>query len=248
MPDRVDFNLFTTDNGAMDDLDYTVRVSRRARRVALKVTPHGAVEVVLPPGVNRAEIPAFVARHRDWIVETRDRFHAASRLAPELNGPRPPRIDLPAVGETWRVEYDATAGRASTRKHERYLRLPDGEVERVHAALRRWLRGRAADHFEPWLRQLAVEHGYSINKIAIRAQRSRWGSCSSRGNINLNVNLLFLAPEVVRYLFVHELCHTVHLNHSPQYWALVARAEPRWKELDRRLRDAFRDVPLWAYP
>jgi hypothetical protein len=66
--------------------------------------------------------------------------------------------------------------------------------------------------------------------------------------ISLNCKLLFLAPELVRHVLVHELCHTVELNHSPRFWALVQRFEPDARTLRRRMRDAWRDVPVWAEP
>ncbi len=232
----------------MDDLAYTIRISPRARRVALRVMPHGAVEVVLPRGVSHALVPEFVARNRDWIAQTRARLHAASRVAPEMNVTRPGKIVLAAIGEIWRVDYQTTATRTRVRTGETILCLPDGDNEEVRAGLRRWLHRRAVACLEPWLRRLAHEYNFAVNKVSIRAQRSRWGSCSSKGNVNLNSRLLFLAPEVVHYLLVHELCHTVHLNHSPEYWTLVEQLEPRWKLLDRRLREGFHEVPLWAYP
>lgn len=229
-------------------MDYTVRFSRRARRISLRVLPHGAVEVVVPVGADEQIVPRFVARHRDWISRARDRFRLASRVAPEQDGPRPAQIRLAAVNEDWRLVYDPAAERPSTHSGEGYLRLPDVENKATARLLRRWIRGRATEHFHPWLRELAAAYGFSVNKVYIRVQRSRWGSCSARNNISLNANLLFLRPAVVRYLFVHELCHTVHLNHSPEYWRLVAELEPEWQPLDRELSEGYRSIPSWALP
>ena len=65
--------------------------------------------------------------------------------------------------------------------------------------------------------------------------------------MSLNAALLFLDPSLVRYLFVHELCHLVSLSHSRRFWAAVARVEPNYRALDRRLSDAWADVPLWVH-
>jgi predicted metal-dependent hydrolase len=232
----------------MDDVPYTVRVSARARRVALRVMPHGAVEVVLPHGVNSSLVPDYLTRNRDWILRTRARMRAASRVPPEQNGPRPALIELAAIRQVWRISYDSTLARAVCQPAEQCLRLPVDTDERTTERLRRWLHGQAVARLEPWLRDLASQHGFVVNRVAVRAQKSRWGSCSSKGNINLNSRLMFLSPEIVRYLLLHELCHTVHLNHSPAYWHLVGQVEPQWKQLNARLREGFRDVPLWAYP
>jgi predicted metal-dependent hydrolase len=82
----------------------------------------------------------------------------------------------------------------------------------------------------------------------VRMQRTRWGSCSSSGTVSLNAALLFLEPAVVRYLFVHELCHLIALNHSRKFWCAVARYEPNYEALDRRLTEAWHEIPLWAHP
>jgi predicted metal-dependent hydrolase len=244
----VEIDLAPVDNPPMDDPVYTVRFSRRARRISLRVLPQGTVELVLPAGCSEDMATRFVARNREWIVRTRQRLQRASRVLPEQNGPRPARIKLAAVNENWKLEYDPVAVRLSTRGGTGCLSLPDGDDRRISFLLQRWIRSRAAAHFRPWLQELADEYGFPINKVSIRNQRSRWGSCSAGKNISLNANLLFLRPPVVRYLFVHELCHTVHLNHSSEYWKLVADLEPYWKQLDRELREAYRYVPSWALP
>jgi predicted metal-dependent hydrolase len=87
----------------------------------------------------------------------------------------------------------------------------------------------------------------SFSRIQIRRQRTRWGSCSATGTISLNVCLMFLDPAVVRYLYVHELCHTRHMNHSPRFWALVEHHEPDSRRLDRQLLRGWQAVPAWMF-
>ena len=75
----------------------------------------------------------------------------------------------------------------------------------------------------------AEKVGVSYGRISIRHQKSRWGSCSSKGNLNFNC-LLMLAPDSVRdYVVVHELCHRKHMNHSPEFWQAVEQAIPEWR-------------------
>jgi predicted metal-dependent hydrolase len=76
------------------------------------------------------------------------------------------------------------------------------------------------------------------NRVAIRNTRSRWGSCSSKKNLNFNYRILFLEPELQDYLIVHELCHLQEMNHAPQFWTLVAEQIPDYKACVQRLRAA----------
>lgn len=75
-----------------------------------------------------------------------------------------------------------------------------------------------------------------LKKVFIKNVKSRWGSCSSRGNLNFNYKIAFLPPALADYIIVHELCHLQHFNHSSDFWAHVAHTTPRYKELRRALR------------
>jgi predicted metal-dependent hydrolase len=225
---------------------FVVRRSRRARRLSLRVFPHGVVEVVAPLRAAETSIRRFVREHADWIARARRQFRAVQPVA----GIEPPaEIVLAAVDERWELRYltggrrldcDATAGGGRMT-----LSGPDDPQWR-RQRLRAWLMARARATLLPWLDEVSAETGLAYSGATIRRQRSRWGSCSARHSISLNCALLFLEPELVRQLFVHELAHTRHLNHSRAFWRLVAALEPGFEPLERRLRDAWRSVPAWV--
>jgi predicted metal-dependent hydrolase len=125
-----------------------------------------------------------------------------------------------------------------------------GDVRNKHLIrqlLRRWLVERSQEVLAPALEACARELGFSFERIIVRRQRTRWGSCSTRGTISLNCCLLFQRPEVVRYLLIHELVHTLHMNHSRRFWQRVARHCPEYESLDRELLDGWRRVPSWVF-
>ena len=120
-----------------------------------------------------------------------------------------------------------------------------------HARLRQllvsWLVEHARRQFEPLLRALAVQMAVVPARLQVRCQRSRWGSCSRRRTISLNVCLLFQRPEVLRYLIIHELAHLRYMNHSARFWGEVARYQPGWKTLDRELLQGWQRAPSWIF-
>lgn len=83
-------------------------------------------------------------------------------------------------------------------------------------------------------------YGFKFNQINIRSQKTRWGSCSSKGNLNFNYKILFLPEKIADYIVVHELCHLKEFNHSRKFWELVAKTFPEYKELRKRLKTPCR--------
>jgi len=79
-------------------------------------------------------------------------------------------------------------------------------------------------------------YGFKINRIAIKNASTRWGSCSSKGNLNFNYKIIYLRPALQDYLLVHELCHLGQLNHSKKFWALVKQTIPDYIEINKELR------------
>lgn len=226
---------------------WSVRVSRRARRLSVRVHPGGRVEVVVPPGVAAGTVQRFVSSHSEWIAD-RVRDMSRPEVCPDTR--RPQRIELPAIERAYEVEYHPTQAAGVTVQQLGGVLRCRGRVEddaRVANALRRWLIATAELEFASWLRRVSQELQLPFARVQVRRQRSRWGSCSASGTISLNVCLLFMAPDVVRYLFVHELSHTRHMNHSARFWALVARHEPQYQHLDAALTQGWQQVPGWVF-
>ena len=229
------------------DAPLSIRRSRRARRLILRVVPPHTLELVVPFGTHPADVSGFVARHRQWIDDARREI--AAHYPRDVNR-LPNRIELVAIGETWAVEYrQTTGGRALCKGAEGLLevRSRDRDPAAMGRQVRVWLLRRAREHLKPWLLREAAALGLVPSGVQVRLQRTRWGSCSSAGNVSLNAALLFVDAALVRYLFVHELCHLVSLNHSPRFWAAVQRFEPDYRVLDRRLGESWSEVPLWVY-
>lgn len=224
--------------------DYDLRISARARRLQIKVNRQGRLQVVVPAQFDPEQVPFYLMKHRRWIQRAMQRVEDLRESQPQLFEQQPKAADLAAINQQWQIEY-----RDGQRAHWQVVRPGQLRVRgESPASLHDWLNRQAKQHLLPWFEQVSEEIGLAFNQARVRAQKTRWGSCSSKKNINLNRNLLFLPPEWVRYLFIHELCHTRHMNHSTAYWKLVQQFEPDFRRFEQQLTHAGSRVPAWAMP
>jgi predicted metal-dependent hydrolase len=208
------------------DFDYTIRRSDRARRVRVTVDPHHGVEVVLPRRAREREAAAAVAQLRPWI-ERRLVEAAGLRARIAARG-----ATVPYLGET--LALTAQGGRTRVHRRGGELLVPAGDAR---PALERWYRRAARDEVEPRVVAAAAALGVAHGTIAIRGQRTRWGSCSSSGALSFNWRLLLAPDEVLDYVVWHEVCHLRVMDHSPRFWALVERHMPGYRAPRRWLAD-----------
>jgi len=231
----------------LPELDYSVRVSARARHARIVVRPGGAIEVVLPKGVSERQVPAMLKARSRWLESAVLRMREAVSDRPDATPPD--RIALPGIREEYRIDYRYHPDkRLQLRQAEDMLHLsgPVHEHALVRQRLHAWLKAEARVHLPRLLAETAREMNLTYQKVTIRLQKTRWGSCSVGGNISLNARLLLLPPQLLRYVLVHELAHLRHHNHSPAFWQEVARYEPDYRCLRRELVEAGRQMPGWV--
>jgi len=225
-------------------LEWQLRVSRRARHARLRILPFGGLEVVIPVRFPRNLVAGLVAEHADWA---RRQLFQQARLRESIC--LPTALDLAFDNSSTPIRYHSVA---STLQRDLFVDSAEECIE-IHAAgqraagaeLRHWIRRRARQALPPLLERVSRQTGLTYNRVTIRSQKTRWGSCSSRGNISLNDQLLFLPANAVEYLMVHELCHTRHLNHSKAVWALVQSHCPGYRAHEKLLGRSRNLVPDW---
>jgi len=199
----------------------TLRVSPRARRMRLHVDPRTrSVTLTVPKRTSARRALAWAAGHRDWVEQ-------ALAAIPE-SVPFVPDATVPLYGLPHRLDWDPARPRRIERGEGRLV--AGGPAEGLDRRLLRWLKAHALDLLGRETGELAVKAGVKVTRIGIGDPVSRWGSCSGSGAIRYSWRLI-LAPEFVRRATVaHEVAHLVHLNHGPDFHALVAAllgADPR---------------------
>ncbi len=216
----------------MESFAYSIRRSERARRVRVIVDATRGVEVVLPRRAAERDAEAAVIELRPWI-ERRLAEVRRARMSVEERGERVPYLGemltlVPQRGRQQVTRRDALFG-------EGELLVPLHPEERL-AALERFYRRAARTEIAPRLDRACAITGHRYTKLSIRAQRTRWASCSHSGAMSFNWRLL-LAPEaVLDYVVWHEVCHLQVMDHSPRFWALLEGHCPDHRRWSRWLR------------
>ncbi|GAB6152791.1 SprT family zinc-dependent metalloprotease [Desulfosporosinus burensis] len=223
-------------------IPYSIRKSTRAKHVSITVGIDG-VKVVAPVGVGDDRIIPVVEEKREWIfnkvegLKLKNEHIQAKREL--VSG-----VKLPFRGKdfTLRVlEYDGRYTRV-TFEGERFVvyinkNLPlDKRQGEIHKALERWYVVQAKEFFHSRLTVYKDRLGLDFNQVRLKNQKTRWGSCSRKGNLNLNWRLVMAPTFIVDYVVVHELCHLKIMNHSEEFWQLVESIIPDYKDRKRWLK------------
>ncbi len=178
------------------NVEYTLKVSKRARRMRLTIYDDGSVVVTAPSFMRESYIEQFILQKSQWVL-----------------------------GKLSRVRIVRTRGLA--------LSAPSFQEGKEQT--------RAFVHDR--LQVLNQPYCFDYKRVSIRNQRTRWGSCSKKGNLNFNYRIASLPPHLADYIIVHELCHLREFNHSQTFWDLVARTMPNHRHLRRELRG----IPLRGF-
>ena len=220
----------------MSEIPYTLRRSDRARRARVVVTPDG-VELVVPRRMALRRAEPLLHEKRTWIERTLRRMREAEQVRPV------PRLGdgglLPYLGAELRLRVRLEPGRRRPHVARRgdVLTVKVGEqgAAALRDALERWYRKRARAEVASRLDAAVRRAGTGYRRLTIRAQRTRWASCSSSGVMSFNWRLLLAPEEILDYVIEHEVAHLSVLDHSPRFWRLLAERSPRYREHERWL-------------
>jgi len=216
------------------------RLVRRARApLSVRVAAEG-VRVCAAPRTPLGEIESFLREHAQWIARelakgTPRRFHGADGET------------LPVAGRevTVRVRAGAPLVRLADERLE--VSVPEPlQRDTVRAALVAWFAARTRERIAPLVLAHAQVFGRAPACVAVSHARCEWGSCAAGGRVRLAWRLAMLAEPLADYVAAHEAAHLVELNHSPRFWALVARRIPDWRERRAELARVERILPLFA--
>lgn len=222
-----------------------VKRSARSRHIGLKIKG-GEVVLVLPIGASESAGLAFLRSKRDWIMK-----HLSSSVASHKRTLFDEESDFSTL--TFRLKIDrGPSPDFRVRLTNGLLTITCPAAADLHSdesqailrrAIERAMRIEATRVLPPRLATFARQFGFSYTKVSIRSSQSRWGSRSSSGSINLSYFLMTLPAHLVDYVLLHELCHTVEMNHGPAFWALMRKVSggksDSWREEIKQYSTTF---------
>lgn len=218
-----------------------LKKTKRAKYISIKLKPNKGIVVTLPPFVPYSDAINFVKSRKEWVIQhlpkikeieknftvfdentffkTRDRKLTVQKEdienAEYLINKKNIIVKYPA-DEDVKSEYVQKA-----------IKIAIGEALRIEAK----------NYLPQRVEYFAKKFGFNYNKLFFKNIKTRWGSCSNKNNINLNVHLLRLPNRFIDYVILHELIHTIHKNHSKQFWNHLEKVLPGSKILDKELNN-----------
>ncbi len=208
------------------DIPYTVIRAKR-KSYAVKILVDGSVELRVPQRMTNKDIAFVLQKHLNWIISHRQQ---------KQNMPQTTLKDgeyIPFLGEKMLIRPLASGK----------MRCANGEIflpeENRKEQLTAFYKQAAKEYLPGRLSLFAQRMGLQYEAVKISSAQKRWGSCSSRKSVNLSYRLMMLPTDCIDYVLVHELCHLVQMNHSPDFYRAVKSVLPDYKIREKKIKNAF---------
>lgn len=205
------------------EIPLRIEINPRARRLILRLDEKKREAVAVAPSRRHVRDAArFAAERIDW---------AATRLRS-----LPPQVSLTdgglirLRGEDCRITLDGEGRRARLIEGEPFMLSLPGDPETIARRAERYLKSAAREDLAAAVEDYCDVLGVAVRRVTIKDTRSRWGSCTSDGRLAFSWRLIMAPPDVLEYVAAHECAHLLEMNHSPRFWAHVARCRPHWKK------------------
>jgi predicted metal-dependent hydrolase len=223
-------------------ISYALRRSNKARYARLEVGSESGLTVIIPARYQIDRVRLFLVRKHRWITEKLGKYGYinSAQMQPTLK----PGDTVPFLGKSMRIETRESpncAGDVFLNRQTLVVSVSPGNF-RISIALEKWYREEAKKKIRVMVDGLCGRMGLSYNRLTLKGQKSIWGSCSPRHNLNFNWRLMMTPEPVIEYVLIHELAHLKEMNHSPRFWKIVEQYCPCWRDHRRWLREHARDL------
>jgi len=210
-------------------IPYAVRRNNKARRIWIRVEDEEGLVIILPKGRKTSLISKVIREHKDWVLKAIQKRQERLENAPPRLGEgrslvyRGRTVDLTVRNNPCLVPQIRLKG------DELSVMMPKNSEKSLREVLSDWMKERALLIFSRRVEYFCAKIGARYGNIQVRNQKTRWGSCSSKGQLSFNWRLLLAPPDVLDYLVIHEVSHLKHPDHSQRFWNLVKTLCPGYK-------------------
>ncbi len=211
------------------EFTYFVKRSKRAKYVQLRINLDGEIELVIPKLVNYLTAEKFLFEKKDWLYKyfrfvnnKQNRYYYLGNILSVI------------------PENNLFSNNLKPTLFNNKLFLPLGNNRlSIKEHYNNWLKEEANKYIPKRVEFFSGKYGFSYNRITIKNQRTRWGSCSSKRNLSFNYRIMYFNSKVIDYIIIHELCHLKEMNHSKKFWNLVEEIMPDYKIYKQQLKSFF---------
>lgn len=215
-------------------------------RLSLRVKPDGTVSANYPWMTAEKEVHAFILKNIEWIKKqqekakiSKEQFHLNQTISTKFHTIQIVSVEKGTLrGVLKQAQVVVTipaAEEVDSERVTRFIRKIIGEV----------CRREAKAYLPARVNELAQLHGFNFRQVYVKNLKSKWGSCSSKENINLNIHLMRMPDHLIDYIILHELAHTKEMNHGPHFWALLNKITMgKARELDRAIKTQGKMIML----
>lgn len=213
-------------------IEYNLILSKRKNAIITIVD--GEVVVKAPTGIPRTKIDEFVQSNKDWVATNMDKYYARYHSVRDI-------MEFEKIiiqGKRYKIGFSLNNKRVHLSGDS--LLLPQNlkqNPDKIKMTIKNWYKKFAVDFLLNRIEQYSKSLNFSYNGISLTNAKGKWGSCDTAGHIKLNWRLVMLESYLCDYVIVHELCHTVHHNHSSDYWSLVKTIIPQYKLIKEKLKN-----------
>ena len=210
------------------ELTYQIRFSKKAKYLQLRINHSNSLELVIPKKYSLIEGEKFLKDKIDWIKKYAGKIKKSEK-------------DIFYFGNKIKIlqSYDLFIKRPQIKYENKILqvKLPSDSDYSLMEIYLVFLKKHGKKYLVERTIHLAHKYSIRLNKITVRGQKTRWGSCSSSGKLSFNFKLMKFRKEVIDYVIIHELCHLKEMNHSQKFWKLVESYCPDYKSLRKELKN-----------
>lgn len=223
----------------LGEIEYEIQYLNR-KTLSLSVSEHGVLEIKAPYTLSQKQIEDFILQKSNWIKKQLQKLEQGKQGKPLVEWKNQEVLTI--CGNEYRLHIEQR--RDSKRDivqlvngNEICLTTPDISTQNIREMFCFWCKKACKPLMEQRIAYFAEKMQLSYGRITLKEQKTCWGSCSSKGNLNFNWKLLLMPPEIMDYVIVHELSHLREMNHSKRFWSVVEGVLPDYKGRRKWLKE-----------